>query len=348
MAHRKRCAAKDAMLTMLDKIYTAATANPMRIVLPEGAEPRIVRGALAARDKSLARIILLGPEADILAQIDAADAKADGLTLIDPEKSPLADELATRFHDLRKHRGMTPERAQAEMRKPHVFAAMMVRAGHADGTLGGATLATAEIVRAAIQAIGAAPGATLVSSYFLMVLNAPHHGKPGAYVFSDAGLVVDPSAEELAEIAVSAAGSFTRMTGEVPRVAMLSFSSHGSARHERVSKVQEATELARAKAPDLLIDGELQFDAAFIPEIGQAKAPNSAVAGAANVFIFPNLDAGNIGYKIAQRIGGAEAYGPILQGLAKPANDLSRGCSAEDVTNMIAITAVQAQQARKT
>ncbi|MEP1613807.1 MAG: phosphate acyltransferase [Roseobacter sp.] len=212
---------------------------------------------------------------------------------------------------------------------------------YAHGTLGGATTATSEIVRTALQVTGTAPNVTMVSSFFLMLLCREHHDKKGAIIFSDAGLVIDPNSEELADIAIASAGSFAALVEETPKIAMLSFSTLGSARHASVSKVADATEKVRAKRPDILLEGELQFDAAFVPEVAASKAPGSAVAGQANVLIFPNLDAGNIGYKIAQRIGGANAIGPILQGLAHPANDLSRGCSAEDVMHMIAVTAVQ-------
>ncbi len=224
-----------------------------------------------------------------------------------------------------------------------MFATLLVKTGKADGTLGGAATATAEIVRTAIQVIGPAKGARMVSSFFLMLFCKDHHEKKGAFVFSDAGLVIDPSAAEMADIARASATSFAELTGDTPRVAMLSFSTRGSAKHERVSKVTEATAMVREASPELIVDGELQFDAAFVPDVAQAKAPNSALVGNANVFVFPSLEAGNIGYKIAQRMGGAQAIGPILQGLAKPANDLSRGCSAEDILFMIAVTSAQCQ-----
>jgi phosphate acetyltransferase len=225
------------------------------------------------------------------------------------------------------------------MQSPLGFAAMMVRQGDADGTIGGAVATTGETVRTALQIVGMAPDSKIVSSFFLMLLAAPYHWP---VVFADCGLVIEPNAAELAEIAIASSTSFTALTGQTPRAAMLSFSTKGSAKAPSIDRTTEALEMVRAKAPSLAIDGELQFDAAFVPDVAARKAPGSPIEGAANVFIFPNLDAGNIGYKIAQRLGGATALGPILQGLAKPANDLSRGCSADDVYQMIAVTGAQA------
>ena len=346
----------------LEMLLHNAARSQKRIVLSEGADPRAVDAALMASKEGVARMILVGavdtvrdqlidagvaPEAitptALGAAVQPAQEGAARIEVHDPETSALGPELAALYHARRAHKGVTPQDAEAAARLPHVYAALLVKSGHADGTVGGAVATTAEIVRTAIQVIGPKPGARLVSSFFLMLFCKTHHVKKGAHIFADSGLVVDPSAEEMAEIAVASARSFETLTAEVPRVAMLSFSTRGSAVHGAVSKVVTATELAKAAAPDVLIDGELQFDAAFVPDVAEAKAKNSPLKGDANIFVFPNLESGNIAYKIAQRLGGAEAIGPILQGLDRPANDLSRGCSAEDILHMIAVTAAQAE-----
>jgi phosphate acetyltransferase len=290
----------------------------------------------------IAGITLVGSRTAVEERLAAAGADAGEIRIEDPASSPLTRRLAAAYHALRKNKGVDEAAAAEAVRSPLVFAAMMVREGAADGTVGGAVATTADTVRAALQTIGRAPDVGLVSSFFLMMLCEAHHVKKGAFVFADCGLVVDPDAAGLADIAVMSARSFEALAGKSAKVAMLSFSTAGSAAHDRVSKVVEATRLAHAAAPGLVIDGELQFDTAFVEAVSAAKAPNSALHGEANVFVFPNLDAANIGYKIAQRIGGATAIGPILQGLAKPANDLSRGCNADDVFHMIAVTVVQA------
>ncbi|WP_378941922.1 phosphate acetyltransferase [Mesorhizobium sp. ANAO-SY3R2] len=326
----------------LERIIATARQRPKHIVLAEGEDQRIVAAALRATQEGIATITLVG-RSDVVAQrlVEAGATPAD-LRVEDPATSPLTARLAGAYHDMRKAKGVDEAAAAEALRSPLVFAAMMVREGHADGTVGGAVATTADTMRAALQCIGRAPDAGLVSSFFLMMLCQPHHVKKGAFVFADCGLVVDPDAAGLADIARMSARSYEALAGAPAKVAMLSFSTNGSAAHERVSKVVEATRLARAADPELVIDGELQFDTAFVEAVSAAKAPNSALHGEANVFVFPNLDAANIGYKIAQRIGGADAIGPILQGLAKPANDLSRGCSADDAFHMIAVTVVQA------
>ena len=327
----------------LDNIIRAAVSDPRRIVMAEGEDPRIVEGALRATAEGMANISLIGARQEVLARIEALGGDASRLTIVDPADFAGIDELATAFHELRRHKGVDAEAARDAMRQPLMLAAMMVRQDMAEGTIGGAVATTADTVRAALQVIGRAPDCKLVSSFFLMMLCETHHTKKGALVFADCGLVVEPDAAELAEIAHASAQSFEALVKSKARVAMLSFSTQGSARHARVTKVTEATAMARKRDPGLIIEGDLQFDAAFVPAVSAAKAPGSTLEGNANVLVFPNLEAANIGYKIAQRIGGAKAIGPILQGLAKPANDLSRGCSVEDVYHMIAVTVVQAQ-----
>ena len=330
-------------MSVLDNLQTRAAKSPARIVLSEGHDPRIVAAAVSAVAAGIATIILVGPTADITKQLsDIGSAPSDAIRIEDPATSTLTAEVAQTYFDIRQHKGVSMETAEKQALDPLVFAAMLVRNDHADGTVGGAVATTSDTVRAALQVIGKSKTAPLVSSFFLMVLPDGHPSGRGGMIYSDCGLVIDPSAEELAAIAQQSAASCAALLAETPKVAMLSFSTKGSARHPKVDKVTEATALVRDQAPELNVDGELQFDAAFVPSVGESKAPGSSVAGHANVMIFPNLDAGNIGYKITQRIGGATAIGPVLQGLAKPANDLSRGCVAEDVLHMIAVTALQA------
>ncbi|WP_300033494.1 phosphate acetyltransferase [uncultured Roseobacter sp.] len=329
-------------MSVLRDLTKRASARPAHIVMSEGHDPRIVAGAIAAVQAGTARITLVGPADDVAAQLVAAGTPNNpAIQIQDPETSALSAEFATAFFELRRHKGVTPEIAETQVRNPLVFAAMMVRQGHADGTVGGAVATTSDTVRAALQVIGKAPDAPLVSSFFLMALPDNHPSGRDAMIFGDCGLVIDPTAQELAAITVASCASCQQLLGTEPVAALLSFSTMGSAKHAKVTKVTDAVTLLKENHPDLKADGELQFDAAFVPEVAASKAKGSAVAGQANVMIFPNLDAGNIGYKIAQRIGGAEAIGPVLQGLAKPANDLSRGCNAADVTNMIAVTVLQ-------
>lgn len=319
------------MSAPLAALRARAAANPKHIVLSEGPDPRVLEAARRAQATGLARVTVLGP----------ADG-CEGCSVLDPSDAATRAPLIAAFQEARAKREPSAADADQALRNPLVMAALMVRTGMADGTIGGAVATTSDTVRAALQMIGTAPGAPLVSSFFLMVLPDSHPTRPGAaMLFSDAGLVIDPDAGELAAIAAASAASARQLLQTDPKVAMLSFSTMGSAKHPKVSKVSEAVALAR-DIGGFAVDGELQFDAAFVPEVGASKAPGSAIAGAADVFVFPNLDAGNIGYKIAQRIGGATAIGPILQGLAKPANDLSRGCTADDILDMIAVTAVQA------
>jgi len=328
----------------LRTIFGAACSSDKIIALSEGDDPRVVEGALKARAENVARIILVGNRDKVQALLGEKDGtRVEGIDIHDPEDSIHSEDFSNALYALRKHKGMTAEAARHQVRNRLVYAAMLVRQGLADGTVGGAVETTSDTVRTALQVIGKAPDAAMVSSFFLMLYCREHHDIKGAHIFADCGMVVDPDAREMAEIARASAASYKLLTDDTPRVAMLSFSTSGSASHPKVSKVVEATRIARQADPDLLIDGELQFDAAFVPDVAAQKAADSPLQGRANVFVFPSLNAGNLGYKIAQRIGGAEAIGPILQGLAKPANDLSRGCSADDVLHMIAVTAVQAQ-----
>lgn len=333
-------------MTLAPSQMLKQTARDKRavIAMSEGADRRIVEGALVAHRAGLADIILVGERARVSDALDElGGAVGGGLSIHDPGDSPLSEDFAREFLALRAKKGVDAQAAAQAVRDPLVYAALLVRLGHADGTVGGAVATTSDVVRAAIQMIGKSPDAALVSSFFLMYPpeNATPHAR--AMLYSDSGLVIDPNADELASIAAISARSFRALMRDEPRIAMLSFSTKGSARHSTVTKVTDATETLRTAHPELLVDGELQFDAAFVPSVGQSKAPESQVAGIANVMIFPNLDAGNIGYKITQRLGGYTAIGPVLQGLNKPANDLSRGCVASDVTEMIAVTVLQAQ-----
>lgn len=314
------------------------------IALSEGRDPRIVAGAIAAHQAGLADIILVGDKSEVEAELAAqAMSSGPGLTIHDPKRAPHHESFTKAFHELRKHKGVTAEAAAKTVQDPLVYAALLVRLGHASGTVGGAVATTSDVVRTALQVIGKAPDAAIVSSFFLMYPpeNSTAHGR--AMLYSDCGLVIAPSAEELVAIATASAQSCRNLLRQEPKIAMLSFSTKGSAKHPDVSKVSLAADLLRQNHPDLEVDGELQFDAAFAPDVGEKKSPGSSVAGQANVMIFPNLDAGNTGYKISQRLGGYSAIGPILQGLAQPANDLSRGCSADDVLEMIAVTVLQAK-----
>lgn len=326
----------------MESIYAKAKAAQKRIVLPEADDVRTVIAAQKIVERGLAQVILVSEEDKIAAACKESGADVSGCRIVDPVKSVLRDQYASTFYEMRKKKGITEEQAYKIVSDPLHFGCLMVNAGEADGQVSGATHSTADTVRPALQILRTAPGCKMVSSFFVMIVPNCEYGENGLFIFSDCGLVINPSSEELAEIAIQSAITMKTLLGFEPRVSMLCFSTKGSASDPTADKVIEATKIAQERRPDLLIDGELQADASLVDWIGQKKAPGSPVAGKANVLIFPDLNSGNICYKLTERLAKAEAYGPILQGLRKPVNDLSRGCSAEDIVNVAAITAAQA------
>ena len=335
-------------MSLIEQIVARAKSNKQRIVLPESLEERTITAADRALADGLAEIILIGNKEEILAYAEKLGLRNIGkATIIDPATSEKTAEYAKLLYELRKNKGMTPEQAAKTVLDPLYFGCLIIKSGDADGQISGALSTTGETLRPALQIIKCSPGITCVSGAMLMLTQAPEYGENGVLVIGDVAVTPAPDAGQLAQIAVCTARTAKSVAGFAdPRVAMLSFSTKGSAKHEVVDKVVEATALAKELDPALKIDGELQADAALVLSVGKKKAPGSEIAGSANVLVFPNLEVGNIAYKLIQRLGHAEAIGPILQGIAKPVNDLSRGCSVEDVYNLIAITACQAMDAK--
>ena len=330
-------------MKLLEEIMQRAKSNPQRIVLPEGSEIRTLKAADYILGEEAAKIILIGNREEIMSIAKENELNNIGRAeIVDPETHNDKQKYADILFDIRKERGMTQEQANQLVKDPLYLACLMIKNGDADGELAGARSTTGDVLRPAFQIVKTKPGIRIVSGAILMFTPAKDMGEEGLFVFADCAVNPEPNAEELAQIAVSTAETTKAIAGIEPRVAMLSFSSKGSAKHDLVDKVVEATRIAKELAPEMQIDGELQADAALVESVGQSKAPGSTVAGKANVLVFPDLQSGNIGYKLVERLSGTQAIGPILQGIAAPINDLSRGCSVEDIIRMISITAVQA------
>ena len=331
-------------MSFIEDVKAKAKANLKTIVLPEAEDKRTLEAAEQIKKEGFAKLILLGNKETIEKDAKSYGFDLSGIELVDPKTAPSLDDYVATLVELRKSKGMTEEEARKLLTESNTyFGVMMVKKGDADGLVSRACHSTADTLRPSLQILKTKPGTKLVSAFFVMVVPDCKYGENGTFVFSDCGLNQNPTAEELAAIAESSAESFRFLVGKEPRVAMLSYSTLGSAKHDDVTKVQEATRIAKENNPNLLLEGELQLDAALVESVASLKAPNSKVAGHANTLIFPNLDAGNIGYKLVQRLAKAEAYGPMTQGIARPVNDLSRGCSAEDIVGVVAITAVQCQ-----
>ena len=331
-------------MSFIDQIKQRAKKEIKTIVLPEATDVRILEAAQIVKNEGYAKVILVGQEEQVRQIAKEKGIDIGDTQIIDPEKSDKINEYANTLYELRKNKGMTEEQAKQLVLDPVYYGMIMVKLGEADGLVSGAAHSTSDTLRPALQILRTAPGTKLVSAFFIMVVPNCEHGANGTFVFGDCGLNEEPNAEALSEIAISSSKSFEQLVGEEAKVAMLSYSTYGSAHSASTEKVIEATKLVKEKVPNLLVDGEMQLDAAIIPEVAESKAKGSPVGGKANVLVFPDLGAGNIGYKLVQRLAKAEAYGPLCQGIAKPVNDLSRGCSSQDVAGVVAITAVQAQE----
>ncbi len=330
-------------MSFIEEIKQKAKQQIKTIILPEATDIRVLEATQMVLQEGYANIILVGNKQEIQKIVEEHNLHIDGAQIIDPSTSEKYEEYVQKFYELRKEKGMTEEKARKLLLDSVYFGMMMVKENAADGLVSGAIHSTSDTLRPALQILKTAPGTKLVSAFFLMVVPDCKYGENGTFIFADSGLNENPDSEKLSEIAISSAKSFEQLVGKQAKVAMLSYSTYGSAHSELTEKVIEATNLVKEKDPQLLVDGELQLDAAIIPEVAKSKAPGSKVAGTANTLIFPNLDAGNIGYKLVQRLAKAEAYGPLCQGIAKPVNDLSRGCSSKDIAGVVAITAVQSQ-----
>lgn len=330
-------------MDLMKEFWAKAKSDVKRIALPEGEEERTIKASEIIKREGLAEVILLGNVEKIRDKARSLNVNIEGVEIIDPETAEKTTQYAQEFYELRKSKGITLEKAEKTVKDTMYFGTMMVKLGDADGLVSGAVHTTGDLLRPGLQVIKTAPGISTVSSFFIMLVPDSTYGNNGMFLFSDCAVNPNPTAEQLAAIAISTAETAKNLCNMEPKVAMLSFSTKGSADHELVEKVRKATEIAKELRPDLQIDGELQLDAAIVDKVAQQKAPGSTVAGQANVLIFPDLQAGNIGYKLVQRLAKAEAIGPVCQGFAKPINDLSRGCNVEDIVNVVAVTAVQAQ-----
>lgn len=333
-------------MSFIEEIKQRAKRQIKTIVLPEAEDIRILKATQQVLKEKYANIVLVGNQEKIEKKAKENNLVIEGAKIVDPSKSEKLKEYANLLYELRKHKGMTIEKARELVEEPVYYGMLMVKdeTTKADGLVSGAAHSTSDTLRPALQILKTAPGTKLVSAFFVMAVPNCKYGENGTFIFADSGLNENPDAESLSEIAISSSKSFEQLVGKEPKVAMLSYSTYGSAKSELTEKVIQATKLVRQKDEKILVDGELQLDAAIVPEVAEFKAPNSPLKGKANVLIFPNLDTGNIGYKLVQRLAKAEAYGPLCQGISKPVNDLSRGCSSEDVAGVIAITAVQAQK----